>query len=253
MADINELKYTYSLRIADNAWILSHRLSEWCSNGPFLEEDLALTNIALDLIGRAQAFYNYAAEIEGKGRTADDLAYRRNERQYYNNLLVEMPNGSFADTISRQFYVSVFEYYFFMSLQNSKDETFAALASKTLKEVKYHMTHAADWMVRLGDGTKESHNKMQQAVDELWMYTGELFEADETDSMLSEQAIGVDTLSLQSLWETHISDVLEEATLKVPTAEYMQTGGRQGIHTEQLGHMLGEMQYLQRAYPDAKW
>lgn len=253
MADINELKYTYSLRLADNAWVLSHRLSEWCSNGPFLEEDLALTNIALDLIGRAQAFYNYAAELEGKGRTADDLAYRRNERQYYNNLLAEMPNGNFADTIARQLFMSVYEYYFFMSLQNSKDETFAALAAKTLKEVKYHMAHAADWVVRLGDGTEESHNKMQQAIDELWMYTGELFEADETDNLLSEQSIGVDTLSLQSLWETHISEVLEEATLKIPEAEYMQTGGRQGIHTEYLGHMLGEMQYLQRAYPDAKW
>lgn len=253
MADINQVKYTYSLRIADNAWILSHRLSEWCSNGPFLEEDLALTNIALDLIGRAQAFYNYAAELEGKGKTADDLAYRRNERQYYNNLLVEMPNGNFADTIARQWYISVYEYYFFMSLQNSKDETFAALAAKTLKEVKYHMAHATYWVVRLGDGTEESHNKIQQAIDSLWMYTGELFEADETDNLLSEQGIGVNSQSLQSLWETHISEVLEEATLKVPEAGYMQTGGRQGIHTEHLGHMLGEMQYLQRAYPDAKW
>jgi ring-1,2-phenylacetyl-CoA epoxidase subunit PaaC len=253
MADINELKYTYSLRLADNAWILSHRLSEWCSNGPFLEEDLALTNIALDLIGRAQAFYNYAAELEGKGRTADDLAYRRNERQYYNNLLAEMPNGNFADTIARQLFMSVYEYYFFMSLQNSKDETFAALAAKTLKEVKYHIVHAADWVVRLGDGTEESHDKIQQAINGLWMYTGELFDTDETDIMLSEQGIGVDSQSLQTLWETHISEVLEEATLKIPEAEYMQTGGRQGIHTEHLGRMLGEMQYLQRAYPDAKW
>ncbi len=253
MADINELKYTYSLRLADNAWILSHRLSEWCSNGPFLEEDLALTNIALDLIGRAQAFYNYAAELEGKGRTADDWAYRRNERQYYNNLLAEMPNGNFADTIARQLFMSVYEYYFFMSLQNSKDETFAALAAKTLKEVKYHIVHAADWVVRLGDGTAESHNKIQQAINGLWMYTGELFDTDETDIMLSEQGIGVDNQSLQTLWETHISEVLEEATLKIPEAEYMQTGGRQGIHTEHLGRMLGEMQYLQRAYPDAKW
>ncbi len=253
MADINQLKYTYSLRLADNAWVLSHRLSEWCSNGPFLEEDLALTNIALDLIGRAQAFYNYAAELEGKGKTADDLAYRRNERQYYNNLLAEMPNGNFADTIARQLFMSVYEYYFFMSLQNSKDETFAALAAKTLKEIKYHMAHAADWVVRLGDGTEESRKKMQQAIDNLWMYTGELFDTDDTDNLLSEQSIGVDSQSLQTLWETHISEVLEEATLKIPEAEYMQTGGRQGIHTEHLGHMLGEMQYLQRAYPDAKW
>lgn len=253
MANIHELKYTYSLRLADNAWILSHRLSGWCSNGPFLEEDLALTNIALDLIGRAQAFYNYAAELEGKGKTADDLAYRRNERQYYNNLLVEMPNGNFADTIARQLYMSVYEYYFFMSLQNSKDETFAAMAAKTLKEVKYHMVHAADWVVRLGDGTEESHEKMQQAINNLWMYTGELFEADETDTALIAQGLGVDNLSLHSLWETHIKNVLEEAKLSLPAANYMQTGGRKGVHTEHLGHMLGEMQYLQRAYPDAKW
>lgn len=253
MANINELKYTYCLRIADNAWILSHRLSEWCSNGPFLEEDLALTNIALDLIGRAQAFYNYAAELEGKGKTTDDLAYRRNERQYYNNLLAEMPNGNFADTIARQLFMSVYEYYFFMSLQNSKDATFAALAAKTLKEVKYHMAHAADWTVRLGDGTEESHEKMQQAIDNLWMYTGELFEADETDTALIAQGLGVDSPSLHSLWETHIKNVLEEARLNLPAADYMQTGGRKGVHTEHLGHMLGEMQYLQRAYPDAKW
>ncbi len=253
MADLNELKYTYSLRLGDDAWILSHRLSEWCSNGPFLEEDLALTNLALDLIGRAQGFYKYAAELEGKGKTEDDLAYRRNERQYFNHLLVEMPNGNFADTIARQLYVSVFEYYFFNELKNSSDETFAALAAKTLKEVKYHMAHAVDWTIRLGDGTEESHWKMQRALDSLWMYTGELFEMDEVDNELLQQCIAVDVIALKAKWQEHIERVLKQATLKQAEDAYMQTGSRKGIHTEHLGHMLGDMQYLQRAYPDAKW
>lgn len=253
MADTAQLEYTYSLRLGDNAWILSHRLSELCSNGPFLEEDLALTNLALDLIGRAQGFLKYAAELEGKGRTADDLAYRRNERQYYNNLLVELPNGDFATTIARQLYISVFEYYLFTALQNSNDETFAGLSAKTIKEVKYHMAHAADWVVRLGDGTEESHAKMQQGLNELWMYTGELFEMDSVDEALMTLGIAVDIAALRPQWESHIRKVMEEATLEMPEGGYMQTGSRQGIHTEHLGHMLGEMQYLQRAYPDAKW
>lgn len=253
MTDIKELKYDYCVRLGDNAWILSHRLSEWCSNGPFLEEDLALTNLALDLIGRAQGFYRYAVELEGKGGTEDDLAYRRNERQYYNNLLVEMPNGNFADTIARQLYVSVFEYYFYTALQSSKDETIAALAAKTLKEVKYHMTHAVDWTIRLGDGTAESRDKMQKALNDLWMYTGELFEMNSLDERLIEESIAVDLKEIEPKWEQHISEVIQKATLQQPEADYMQTGGKQGVHTEHLGHMLGDMQYLQRAYPDAKW
>ena len=253
MSDIAQIKYDYCLRLGDNAWILSHRLSEWCSNGPFLEEDLALTNLALDLIGRAQGFYKYAAELEGKGRTEDDLAYRRNERQYYNNLLVEVPNGDFAVTMARQFYVSAFEYYFFSELQSSNDETFAALSAKTVKEVKYHMTHAADWIVRLGDGTKESHDRVQKALNELWMYTDELFEMNNVDCILIQQKVGIDLSVLKPKWEDYIKSVLAEATLNLPEASYMQTGGKQGIHTEHLGHMLGEMQYLQRAYPNAKW
>lgn len=253
MADTTQLKYSYSLRLGDNAWILSHRLAEWCSNGPILEEDLALTNLALDLIGRAQGFYKYAAELEGKGRSEDDLAYRRNERQYFNNLIMEMPNGNFADTIARQLYVSVFEYYFFTELKNSKDEVFAALAAKTLKEVKYHMAHAADWTVRLGDGTEDSHEKMQKALNDLWMYTGELFEMTDIDNALLEQGIAVDLNAIKPKWEQHIKDVLKESTLVQPEDTYMQTGSRKGIHTEHLGHILGDMQYLQRAYPDAKW
>jgi len=251
--DTTELKYNYSLRLGDTAWIMSHRLAEWCSNGPILEEDLAITNFALDLIGRAQGFYRYAAELEGKGRTEDDLAYKRNERQYFNNLLAELPNGNFATTMARQLCLSAFEYYFYTALQNSKDETFAALAAKTVKEVRYHMTHAADWVVRLGDGTTESHDKMQEALNDLWMFTGDLFEMDETDRAMAEQGIGVDIEALQPQWTEYISGVIKKATLQMPEAEHMQTGSRQGIHTEYLGHMLGEMQYLQRAYPDAKW
>lgn len=253
MTDATQLKYTYCLRLGDNAWILAHRLSEWCSNGPFLEEDLALTNLALDLIGRAQGFYKYAAELEGKGRTEDDIAYKRNEREYYNYLVTEMPNGNFADTTARQFYISTFEYLYFTTLQKSNDETIAALAAKTLKEVKYHMAHAADWVIRLGDGTDESHEKMQQAINELWMYTGEFFEMDETDKKLLTTGVGIDASTLHDNWLQKVKETLTEAKLELPHAEYMQTGSKQGIHTEYLGHMLGEMQYLQRAYPDAKW
>lgn len=253
MTDQLQLKYNYCLRLGDNAWILSHRLAEWCSNGPFLEEDLALTNLALDLIGRAQALYKYAAELEGEGHTEDDIAYKRNEREYYNNLLAELPNGNFANTIARQLFISVFEYYFYTAMQNSKDETLAGIAAKTLKEVKYHMAHAADWTVRLGDGTAESHNKMQEAINDLWMYTGDLFDMDATDAVMIASGEGVNLADLKTEWEARIKEVLKEATLTLPETGYMQTGSKQGIHTEHLGHMLGEMQYLQRAYPDAKW
>ncbi len=245
--------YKYGLRLGDNALILSYRLSEWCSNAPILEEDLALTNFALDMIGRAQALLGYAGEVEGKGRTADDLAYRRGERQFYNDLLVELPNGDFAQTMVRQLFISAFEYFFFTKLQDSKNETFAAIAAKTLKEVNYHMVHSADWVVRLGDGTAESHNKVQQAVNELWAYTGELFEMDLVDIILVEKGVAVDMYLLKPEWDKYINKVLTEATIKIPGVGYMQTGSRKGIHTEHLGHILSEMQYLQRAYPDAVW
>lgn len=253
MTDIQQSKYDYCVRLGDNAWILSHRLSEWCSNGPFLEEDLALTNLALDLIGRAQGFYKYAAKLEGKGRTEDDIAYKRNEREYYNNLLAEQPNGNFATTITRQLFISTFEYYFFTELKQSKDEIFAGLAAKTIKEVKYHLAHAADWTIRLGDGTEESKNKMQEAINELWMYTGDMFDIDAVDTAMAQSGDGIDLRALRDKWEAHIKEVLKEATLELPNSTYMQKGSRQGVHTEHLGHLLCEMQYLQRAYPNAKW
>lgn len=245
--------YTYCLRLGDDALILGHRLSELCSKAPFLEEDLALTNISLDMIGRAQAFLKYASEVGGQGNTEDQIAYRRPENEYYNHLITEQPNGDFAHTIVRQFFISAFEFQFFNALTKSKDETLAAIASKTIKEVRYHMEHAADWVIRLGDGTEESHGKVQVALEDLWMYTGELFEMDHVDDRLLLAGIAVDKSLLKEKWIQQITQTLHEATLKVPSDSYMQTGSRKGIHTEHLGHILSEMQYLQRAYPDATW
>lgn len=245
--------YKYCLRLGDNALVHSYRLSEWCSNAPMLEEDLALTNFALDMIGRTQLLLAYAAQVEGKGKTDDDLAYRRGEREYYNHLLAELPNGNFAHTMVKLLFLSATEYYFFSELQYSVDTTLAAIAAKTLKEVKYHMAHATDWILRLGDGTEESHYRVQKAVNELWMYTGELFETDEIDLLLQDKNIAVDTPRVRTKWKHYIEGVLSDATITIPKDEYMQTGGRKGIHTEHLGHILTEMQYLQRAYPDATW
>ena len=245
--------FLYLLRLADNALILGHRLSEWSSYAPQLEEDLALTNMALDLIGRSQALYKYAAEIEGKSRTEDDLVYKRAERQFYNNLLVEQPNGDFAYTIARQLFNASFEILFFEELKKSKDKTLSGIAERTVKEVKYHLRHATDWMLRLGDGTDESHRRLQSAVDDLWMYTGELFEMDEVDATLMKEGIAVDLSPLKTRWKDSVSKVINEATLRQPEDGYMQTGSRKGVHSEHLGFILTQMQYLQRAYPDATW
>jgi ring-1,2-phenylacetyl-CoA epoxidase subunit PaaC len=245
--------YKYSLRLGDNALIQSYRLSEWCSNAPLLEEDLALTNFALDMIGRAQLLLSYAGVVEGKGKTDDDLAYRRCERQFTNTLISELPNGDFAFTVARLFFTSVYEYFFFTELQNSADDTLKAIAAKTLKEVKYHKAHATDWMLRLGGGTEESNRRVQAAVNALWMYTGEMFETDKVDAVLQDLNIAVDMPPVKAKWNTYIQEVLLEAGLLLPAADYMQTGGKNGVHTEYLGHILSEMQYLQRAYPDATW
>lgn len=248
-----EATYNYVIRLGDNALILGHRLSELCSRGPILEEDLALTNISLDMIGRAQALLKYAAELEGKGNTEDDIAYRRAEINYHNYLITEQPNGDFANIIARQLFISVYEYLFFSELENSKDQTLSAIAKKVTKEVKYHMQHAIDWTLRLGDGTSESHRRMQKGLNDLWMYTGELFEMDNVDTYLLHQHIAADAAAVKTKWQSEIERILTEATLSVPADTYMQTGSKKGIHTENLGHILSEMQYLQRAYPDAKW
>lgn len=248
-----EALYKYALRLGDNALVLSHRLSEWCSNAPILEEDLALTNFALDMIGRAQAFLKYAGEIEGKGKTEDMLAYRRSERQYYNNLLAELPNTDFGYTMVRQLFISAFEKLLFAELQNSKDEIIAAIAAKTLKEVRYHLAHAEDWVIRLGNGTEESHRRVQNAVNDWWMFTGDLFEMDEVDNVLLEKGIAANLALVEAEWQVYMTSVLAQAGLSMPRDIYMQTGSRKAIHTEHLGHLLSEMQYLQRAYPDAEW
>lgn len=248
-----EILYSYCLRLGDDALILGQRLSELCSKGPILEEDLAQTNIALDMIGRAQALFNYASEINGGKNTADDIAYRRPEFEYRNHLLVEQPNEDFAHIIARQLYISAFEVLLYGSLENSKDTILASIASKTIKEIKYHLQHASDWTVRLGDGTPESTFKMQRAINNLWMYTGELFEMDSIDEQLLKSGIGVDKAPLIEKWHKQIQDTLSEATLTIPEETFMQSGGNQGVHTEHMGHLLSEMQYLQRTYPDAKW
>ena len=248
-----ELLFQYTLRLADDALIMGHRLGEWSSKAPILEEDLALTNMALDYIGRAEALLQYAAEIEGKGQSENDLAYKRDERQFYNHLLCEQPNGNFADTMVRQLLLSTFEYHLYTALLSSKDAQLSAIAHKAIKEIKYHKQHAHDWCVRLGDGTAESNAFMRAALDQLWMYTGELFEKDEVIEWLSTAGIAVDVSTLEGVWTSEIINTLQEAQLSMPQKGYMQTGSSKGIHSEHLGYLLAEMQYLPRAYPTAKW
>ena len=244
--------FTYTLRIADSSLILGQRMSEWCSKGPTLEEDIAMSNISLDMFGQANGFYQYAAQLNGL-KSADELAFRRNEREFFNHQLAEQENGNFGSTIVRNFLHDVFNFLFYTQLTNSKDETLSALASKSLKEVKYHLRHSSNWLFRLGDGTAESNAKAQVALEELWMYTGELFEMDTLDTELLNTGIAVDNSALKSDWDTMVNNTIAKAKLIRPEDEYMATGGKKGLHTEYLGFILSEMQFLQRAYPDAKW
>jgi ring-1,2-phenylacetyl-CoA epoxidase subunit PaaC len=243
----------YALRLADNALVLGHRLSEWCGHAPMLEEDIALANMALDLIGQARLLYAYAAEVEGEGRDEDQLAYLRDAGQYRNLLLTEQPNGDFAFTIARQSLYSAFVVPFWRALAGSRDETLAAIAAKAEKETAYHLRHCAEWLIRLGDGTAESHTRAQDALDELWPYTGELFEADAVERGLIERGVAVDPQALRAEWDETVETVLAEAMLRRPADGWMQSGGRSGRHSEHLGHLLAELQFLQRAYPGAKW
>ena len=244
--------FTYTLRIADSSLILGQRMSEWCSNGPTLEEDIAMSNISLDMFGQANGFYQYAAQLDGT-KSADELAFRRNEREFFNHQLVEQENGNFGTTMVRNFLHDVFNLLFYTELSKSKDETLSALASKSLKEVKYHLRHSSNWLVRLGDGTVESNDKTQVALEELWMYTGELFEMDNLDVELLNSGVAVDNSALKSEWDKMVNNTLAKAKLTRPEDAYMATGGKKGLHTEYLGFILSEMQFLQRAYPDAKW
>jgi ring-1,2-phenylacetyl-CoA epoxidase subunit PaaC len=241
------------LRLGDNALVLSQRLSEWCGKGPVLEEDLATTNTALDLLGQARLWLTYAGELEGRGRDEDALAYRRDAHEFRNVLLVEQPNGHYGDTIARQFYFDAFHLPLLRALTRSGDPRIAEIAAKSAKEVAYHLERSSDWVIRLGDGTPDSHARMQRAVDDLWMYTGEMFTPDAADAEMAQAGLAPDLASLREPWLAEVRRVFAEATLTVPGDAWMQTGGKQGVHTEKLGFLLAEMQYLQRAYPDARW
>jgi ring-1,2-phenylacetyl-CoA epoxidase subunit PaaC len=245
--------FPYLLRLADDRLILGHRLSEWCGHGPILEEDIAIANIALDLIGQASFLLDVAGREEGMGRSADALAYFREAVEFRNALIMELPRGDFAFTTARQFLVSVFEVLHLEKLQSSKHADLAGIAAKALKETRYHARHSADWMLKMGDGTAESHDRAQNAIDELWRFTGELFESDEIEQQLVTEGIAVDRRTLRDAWRGEVTRILAAATLKVPDDGFMQRGGREGRHTEHLGHLLAEMQIVARSYPGAEW
>jgi ring-1,2-phenylacetyl-CoA epoxidase subunit PaaC len=241
------------LRRADDALILGHRLSEWCGHAPMIEEDIALANIALDLVGQARSLYDYAARAEGSGLTEDHFAYRREQHQYRNCLLVEQPSGDFATTIVRQVLFSAFMDLYWREMMKSCDTTLAAVAAKAEKETAYHLRHSAEWLIRLGDGTEESHERAQTALDELWVYTGELFETDGIERELAQSGIAPDVSMFEDSWRKRIEPILREATLTIPNPAWMQSGGRSGCHTEHLGYILADLQFLQRAHPEAVW
>jgi len=239
----------YTLFLADNALIMGHRNSEWCGHGPILEQDIAISNIALDLIGQARNFYQYAATLIGNNATEDSLAYLRDVKEYKNCLLVEQPNADWAQTVLKQFFFSTFQYYLYQQLQNNNDEQLKAIAAKALKEVTYHVRWSSEWVIRLGDGTEESKKRLLKAVDELWMFTGELFEP-----ASYELNTNIDFIFLKENWNKRIRSVFEEATIDVSIeTTWYQSGGKIGNHSEHLGFILAEMQFLQRAYPNSEW
>lgn len=266
----------YTLQIADNALILGHRISEWCGHGPILEQDIAITNTALDHLGQARSLYQYAATIfnalpaeeknnifsspvlqqnvaAGSIIDEDDLAYLRDGWDFRNTLLVEQPNKDWAYTIARSFFYDSFSYYFYTELQKSKDETLAAIAEKSLKEVTYHIRWSSEWVIRLGDGTEESHQRMQDAINERWAYTGELLTMSAVDKAALQHGYGVDLEAIRHLWQARVNTVIAEAGLTLPTTKWMQEGGKEGRHTEHLGYILAELQFMQRAYPNMEW
>jgi ring-1,2-phenylacetyl-CoA epoxidase subunit PaaC len=245
--------FPYLLRLADDRLVLGHRLSEWCGHGPILEEDIALANMSLDLIGEATLLLKLAGDVEGEGRSEDALAYLRDAIDYRNVLMVELPKGDFAFTIVRQFLFAVFSLHQMEALTKSAHAELAGVAAKAVKEARYHVRHSAQWVVTLGDGTEESHTRAQRALDELWRYTGELFIADDIDRAVAAERLGVDPSTLAERWRADAEPVLARATLTVPSVAYMQRGGRDGKHTEHLGHMLSEMQILARSHPGATW
>ena len=247
----NLIQYIYG--IADNALILGQRLGELCGHGPSLETDIAMTNMSLDLLGQTRSYFQYAATLLGGNATEDTIAFLRREREYKNVLLVEQPNTDFAYSIARQFLFDEFHLLLLEELKNSKDETLAAIAEKGIKEVSYHVRFSSDWIRRLGDGTPESHERIQTAIDDLWVYTDELFHQTDADKAMVAENIGVDTTKLKEAYYKKVSAVLEESTLNTPVMEYFQKGGKQGIHSEHMGYLLADMQYMQRAYPNMNW
>ena len=249
----NENLYNYILGIADNSLILGQRLGELTGHGPSLETDIACTNISLDLFGQVRSYFQYASKIAGDGRTEDDIAMLRKEREYKNVLLVEQPNTNFAYTMARQFLFDVYHLAFLSELEKSKDLTLSAIAKKCIKEVRYHERFSSDWIKRLGDGTKESKAKTQEAINGLWTYTNELFHRTEADKAMVSEDIGVDVTKLKDSYYKTVNEVLEESTLEIPESKYFQKGGKEGIHTEHLGYLLSDLQYMQRAYPNMEW
>jgi ring-1,2-phenylacetyl-CoA epoxidase subunit PaaC len=239
--------------LADDHLILGHRLSEWCGHAPMLEEDLAMPNIALDLIGQARGLYTYAGDLEGAGRDEDALAFGRLERAYRNLLICELPNGDFAHTMLRQFYFASFMQLFWQETESSTDATLAAIAAKAVKEAQYHRRHCAEWVIRLGDGTDESARRMAEAVTLLAPYTGEFFIADPEVGGAVEAGVLPDTKALQPAWQADIEQVFAAAKLVLPENVYAQKGGRRGLHTEAMGHLLAQLQFMQRSFPDMTW
>ena len=247
----------YVLRLADSDLILAQRLGVWVGHGPVLEEDIALTNVGLDLLGQARLWFAYAGEVEarsgGAGRSEDEFAFMREGGGFRNLLLAEQPNGNYADTTARQFYFDVWHELLLRNLAVSRDQRIAEIAAKALKEVMYHAERSADWVIRLGDGTELSHTRMQSGIDDLWMYTGEMFAADDTDLALAAEGVAADVGVLLPAWRDRVAAVLDLAKLTMPSAAWMQRGGKQGLHSEHLGHLLAEMQSLHRAHPGAQW
>jgi ring-1,2-phenylacetyl-CoA epoxidase subunit PaaC len=243
----------YTLRLGDNALILGQRLGEWCGHGPILEQDIALSNIALDQLGQARMLLQYAAELKGEGATEDQVAFFRDHFEFRNLLMLELPNGDWGFTIARQFLFDTFNYFLYSDLLKSNDDQIRAIAQKAIKEITYHAQWSAEWVIRLGDGTEESHNRVQESMDELWQWTGEMFKADEVDLAAEKEGYGVNLESIYNQWNAKVTEILKIATLEKPADDWMQSGGKQGEHTESLGFILAELQQLPRMYPEAKW
>lgn len=241
------------LQWADNALILGHRASEWCGHGPILEQDMAMSNIALDLIGHARNYYQYAAKLEGNGVQEDDYPYKRNFSEFRNILLVEQPNGHWGTTIIRHFLHDAFNYFYCEALCESKDETISAIAQKSLKEIKYHLRFSKEWTIRLGDGTEESHGKMQGAIDDLWMYSQEALIPTELETKMADAGIAPNLASIKPLFDDLVKETLDRATLTEPQEIPMQKGGKTGFHSEHIGYILAELQFMEKSYPNSVW